>query len=188
MTKRAVISLGSNIDKERNLPAAIRLLAKMCTIISVSDIYETAPVGEPNGPPAGSKERLNFWNAAALVETDLSPNQLREQVLNRIEKKLDRVRTEDKNAPRTIDLDLTLYDDEILELDQDHHIPDPDLLKHVHVARPVAELIPQGLHPETGQSYEEIARNLENSIGDHEHIALMSVSEVDTRQLLSKNK
>ena len=136
---RIFVLLGSNIEKERNLPAAARLLTECCQVAAFSQVFETAPVG--------LEEQPHFLNAAALVETELSAVAFREKVLSRIERELGRVRTSDKNAPRTIDADIILFDQAVFDLDKDHHIPDPDLLKFPHVAMPVADLAPEMPHP-----------------------------------------
>jgi dihydroneopterin aldolase/2-amino-4-hydroxy-6-hydroxymethyldihydropteridine diphosphokinase len=151
---RAFISLGANIAPERNLPAAVRRLAARCRLLAVSPVYETAPVGKTDQP--------NFMNAAALIETELTAAALKSQVLQAIEQELERVRTADKNAPRTIDLDIALFNDEVLHIGP-RHIPDPDILRFVHVAQPLADLAPQQRHPETGQTLREIAGHLPQS-------------------------
>jgi 2-amino-4-hydroxy-6-hydroxymethyldihydropteridine diphosphokinase len=148
---RAFISLGSNIDKERNLPAAVRLLAERCRLVAVSTVYETLPAGLP--------EQANYLNAAVLVETELGPAELKEQILTRVEQDLDRVRTADRHAPRTIDVDLALFNDAVLEYDG-HQIPDPDLLKYPHAAVPIADIAPDLPHPETGEPMHVIASRL----------------------------
>ena len=153
-THRAFIALGSNIDSEHNMREAVRLLAERTRLIAVSPVYETAPVAKIDQP--------NFLNAAALVETDLSAAQLKAAVLQKIERTLGRVRTADKNAPRTIDLDITLFDDEVFEL-ENRHIPDPDLLHYPHIAIPMADLAQEFSHPETGQTLLEIATQLPDS-------------------------
>ena len=145
---RAYVLLGSNIDKERNLPAALRLLRQRCRVVAVSSVYETLPVGRTDQP--------TFFNAAALIETPLSPAALKWQVLRPIETQLGRVRTEDPNAPRTIDLDIVLFDDAVFELDGSP-IPDPAILQHPHVALPLAEIAPDYVHPVTGETLAEIA-------------------------------
>jgi 2-amino-4-hydroxy-6-hydroxymethyldihydropteridine diphosphokinase len=147
----AFISLGSNIDSEYNMREAVRRLSLRCRLLAVSPVYETAPVGKTDQP--------NFLNAAALVETSLAAPELKTQVLQAIEHELGRVRTADKNAPRTIDLDISLFNDEILDIGP-RHIPDPDILKFAHVAVPLADLAPELRHPETGQALGQIARNL----------------------------
>ena len=70
------------------------------------------------------------------------------------------MRTADKNAPRTIDADMILFNDEVFDLDETHHIPDPELLEFPHIAVPVAELAPDMTHPETGEKLSDIAARL----------------------------
>jgi 2-amino-4-hydroxy-6-hydroxymethyldihydropteridine diphosphokinase len=151
MSNRAVILLGSNVDKEQNLPMAALLLRRLCPVVAVSPVYETAPVGLTGQP--------DFLNAAMLIETDLDATALKETVLNPIEKELDRRRQSDKYAARTIDLDLVLFNDDVFTL-SNRRIPDPDLRRHLHVAIPVADLLPDTMHPETGETIGAIARRL----------------------------
>jgi 2-amino-4-hydroxy-6-hydroxymethyldihydropteridine diphosphokinase len=157
MPKRVFVSLGSNIEKERNLPEAIRLLAERCRLVAVSKVYETTPVGYDGQP--------SFLNAAVLIETSLDAAAFRQQILNQIEQQLNRVRTADKFAPRTIDADIILYDEDVLDLDAHHHIPDPDLLRFAYVAVPIADLDPGMRHPETGEGLGQIAQRLRNEAG-----------------------
>jgi dihydroneopterin aldolase/2-amino-4-hydroxy-6-hydroxymethyldihydropteridine diphosphokinase len=151
---RAFISLGSNIEPEQNLAEAVHRLAERCRLVAVSLVYETRPVGTTGQP--------NYLNAAVLIETELAAAELKAQVLQVIEEELGRARTEDKNAPRTIDLDISLFNDEVLEVGH-RHIPDPEILQFPHIARPLADLAPQVRHPETGQTLEEIAQRLSAS-------------------------
>ena len=125
MPNQVVIALGSNIEKEQNLPLSHCSCCKRCVdVTAVSPIYETEPVGLLNQP--------NFWNTAVLLQTDLTaqPN-LKQQLINTIETKLKRVRQADKNAPRTIDADIVLFNDAVFEYDggdgRFRLIPDPDL-------------------------------------------------------------
>jgi 2-amino-4-hydroxy-6-hydroxymethyldihydropteridine diphosphokinase len=119
--------------------------------LAVSPVYETQPVGLTEQP--------NFLNAAILVETELTASDLKSRVLQAIERELGRVRIADKNAPRTIDLDISLFNNEVLELGQ-RRIPDPEIPKFVHIAQPLADLAPEYLHPETGHSLRDIAESL----------------------------
>jgi 2-amino-4-hydroxy-6-hydroxymethyldihydropteridine diphosphokinase len=150
---RAFISLGSNIDKEANMPAAVGMLQELCYLVAVSTVYETLPMGLPDQP--------NFFNLAVLVETTLRPTELKSQVLDYIEQTLERVRTSNRNAPRTIDVDLTLFNEDVLDYNG-HHIPDPDLVRfaHVAVAVPIADIAPELHHPETGEKMKSIAVRL----------------------------
>jgi len=146
--------MGSNIDSQRNMQRAAQQLAAHCTLLALSPVYQTAPVGKTDQPP--------FLNAAAWIETDLSAAELKEQVLQPIEHALGRVRGTDKNAPRTIDLDITLFNDQVMQIGQ-RHIPDPELVQHAHIAIPLADLAPQYRHPETGQTLRQIADRLANT-------------------------
>ena len=148
---RAFIALGSNINGEQNLQEAVQRLAARVRLLAISPVYETPPVGKTDQP--------NFLNAAALIETDLPPAELKTQVLEAIEQELGRVRTEDKNAPRTMDLDIALFGDRVLDIGH-RHIPDPDILKYPHLALPLADLAPEQRHPETGETLREIAGRL----------------------------
>ena len=176
MANRIFVLLGSNIDKERNLPAAARLLAECCQVTAFSQVFETAPVG--------LEEQPHFLNAAALVETELSAELFREKILSRVEEALGRVRTPDKNAPRTIDADIILCGQTIFDLDADHRIPDPDLLKFPHVAVPIAELAPDMSHPETGEPLGTIAERLAREQARDHHADLRARVEIDLNVLL----
>ncbi len=135
----ALISFGSNVNPERNVPEALRALAAKTRILSVSPVYETPPVGREDAP--------RFLNGAVRIETDLSPEALEEKVLHLIERDLGRVRTEDPNAPRTIDLDLVFYGDRMLR----------DPAAYAFVAVPVADLEPDRVHPVGGKTLAELA-------------------------------
>ncbi|MAT99296.1 MAG: 2-amino-4-hydroxy-6-hydroxymethyldihydropteridine diphosphokinase [Anaerolineaceae bacterium] len=156
MPNQVVIALGSNIEKERNLPRAIELLRQMCIVTAVSPIYETEPVGLLNQP--------RFWNAAVLIQTDLTAGQIKQQIIGTIETKLKRVRQADKNAPRTIDADIVLFNNAVFAYDggdgRSRPIPDPDLSKFAHVAVPVADLLPDFPHPKTGELLGELAKRM----------------------------
>ncbi len=158
-TERVLITLGSNLEREHNLPAAVARLRHhpRLALRALSPVYESAPVGgAPNHP--------HYFNAAALVETDLTPSALRD-TLRAIERDLGRVRTADKHAPRTIDLDIALYGDQILTV-EDKHIPDPDISVFPHLALPLADIAPGWRHPQTGLTLREIAAGMSYSTGE----------------------
>ncbi len=135
-----IISLGSNVEKERYLPEAIRLLRRhrRIEVRKVSRFFESAPVGGPPGSP-------DFFNAAVVACTDLPPQELRQE-LRHIENVLGRQRTEDKNAPRTIDLDIAYYGDTQAEFDG-WQLPDPEAATAPHVAIPIADVAPSFVDP-----------------------------------------
>lgn len=153
MTHRAYLVLGSNIEKERNVPAALRRLAEHPDIrlVAVSSTYETLPIGSSDAP--------TFYNAALIVETPLDAHALKWTVLRPIEEALGRVRTSDPNAPRTIDLDIVLFDRDVFDLDG-NPIPDPDIERYPHVALALAEIDPTYVHPVTGKTLAEMAKNV----------------------------
>ncbi len=148
---RVFVALSSNIHPEENLLSATRLLTERCTLLAVSPVYETLPIGNLDQP--------NFLNAAVLLETPLAAADLKDQVLLDIEQQLGRVHTSDKHSPRTIALDIALYNTDILDIGS-CHIPDPDILKYAHLAVPLADLAPEYRHPETGQTLREIAEHV----------------------------
>jgi 2-amino-4-hydroxy-6-hydroxymethyldihydropteridine diphosphokinase len=169
---RAYLSLGSNIEPEKFLPAAVRELAALGRIAATSSVWESAPFGGESARPTGADKTLadkppvppgvpgqNFLNAAVLLETALSPAELY-QAIATIEERLGRVRDpHDKNAPRTIDVDLSLFNREVFEC-RGHRVPDPDLVKRPFVAVPLAELDPAYVHPLVERRLADIAAEL----------------------------
>ena len=151
VTNLAYLSLGSNIEPESNLPAAVKLLARFGYVRAVSSVWETEPVGLADQP--------NFLNAAVLLETALSAQALRDEAIAQIEESLGRVRTANKNAPRTIDIDIMLFNQDTLQIGQ-RHIPDPEILERPFVAIPLAEIAPDYVHPEIGRTLKQIAASL----------------------------
>ena len=135
---QACLLLGSNIRPERNLPLAVDLLQNRLTILQISSVWETCPVGA-----AGQ----NFLNAAVLVQTPLDQNTLKLHILTPLEAKMGRRHSADKNAARPIDLDIILFDRMIL---------DPTLWNFAHRAVPVAEIL-SDLCSEAGGPLKEAA-------------------------------
>jgi 2-amino-4-hydroxy-6-hydroxymethyldihydropteridine diphosphokinase len=153
MRRRALIALGSNIDPERNLPAAVVLLAAhpAIEVLAASAVYESPPLGRPGDPC--------FHNAALAVETSLSPAVLRAE-LRRIEAALGRVRSEDRYAPRSIDLDLVAYEGFAGEV-EGSRIPDPEIPRRAFLALPLAEVAPEWTDPTLGRSLADIAASVD---------------------------
>ncbi len=147
---RVYLGLGSNIDAATNLPKAVQQLKEYGRVIAVSRVWETKPIDCP-----GHQEF--FLNAAVLLETPLSADAVRLEAITAIETGLGRVRDPaNRNAPRTIDIDVALFNDEILQIEH-RPVPDPAILKMAYLAIPLAELDPNYRHPETGQTLAEIA-------------------------------
>ena len=153
---RALVSLGSNIDPWTNMPRAVELLAARIELTAVSSVYASAAQGQPESPP--------FLNAAVELVTDLPARQLKFDVLRPLEREMGRVRSADPNAPRQIDLDLSLYGDRVLTLAADGvEVPDPVLASTAHIILPLAEIAGDLRHPESGERLTDLARRCAGS-------------------------
>jgi 2-amino-4-hydroxy-6-hydroxymethyldihydropteridine diphosphokinase len=103
---RVVVGLGSNINPDRNLAEAQMQMAEKFRIVAMSPIVETAPVGYTNQP--------NFKNGTVLLETPLSRENV-QGVLKRIETNLGRERGVNRYGPRTIDLDVVVWNGRVVD-------------------------------------------------------------------------
>jgi len=142
----AYLCLGSNIEPAANIRSAVRMLREQAKLGSLSTCWETEAFRGEHTTIAP-----NFLNAAACIHTPFGAAELKEHLLAPIERALGRVRTTDKYAPRTIDLDITLYDDQVL---------DPELWQRVYLAVTFSELLPNLRHPETGETLANAAQRL----------------------------
>ncbi|NMM64791.1 2-amino-4-hydroxy-6-hydroxymethyldihydropteridine diphosphokinase [Clostridium sp. P21] len=136
---KAYIAIGSNVgNKENNLLSAISLINESndIKVTKVSEFYVTKPVGYVN--------QDDFLNGAIEVKTLLSPKDLMEFLLKK-EKDLKRERII-KWGPRTIDLDILLYDN-LVTCDEDIIIPHPRMEERLFVLKPLADIAPYAVHP-----------------------------------------
>ena len=151
----AYIGLGSNMgDKVANLKKAVLELGKVPgnKVLAVSSFYKTEPVG--------GVEQDWFVNAAAEIETSLTPRELLNKLLY-IEKNLGRVRDE-KWGPRVIDLDILLYDDLVMN-EEGLSIPHPYLHERGFVLVPLAEIALKVIHPKFKKSISELMRGIHDN-------------------------
>jgi 2-amino-4-hydroxy-6-hydroxymethyldihydropteridine diphosphokinase len=144
----AFVSAGSNIDPERNIREALHRLAGRVKVTAISTVYQTPAMARPADPP--------FYNCVARIETPLPPLELKRGVLNEIENELGRRRGADKCAPRTIDLDLLLYDDLVLD-SPELRLPDGDILARPFLVLCLHELAPELGPPGSGASLAQAA-------------------------------
>jgi len=151
--KRNVVflSLGSNIAPEKNVVDAIQLLRRHTNVLALSSVYRTAPQGDAHQDA--------FINMAVKLHTLREPLEFKTQVIDRIESRLRRTRDpNNKNAPRTIDIDIALWNDEAFEFgDRPWVVPDPDIAGFAHVAIPLADIAADYCHPTQGKTLSEIA-------------------------------
>ena len=130
----AYVALGANLgDPAATVRAAFAALANLpeSRVARSSSLYRTAPVGITEQP--------EFVNAVAELETALAPEALLDQLLE-IEQRFGRIRAE-RNGPRTLDLDLLLYDNQVVELPR-LTLPHPRLHLRAFVLQPLAEIAP----------------------------------------------
>ncbi len=141
---QAYLIIGSNIDPELNIPEAIRHLARHpnLTLQKISSVWRTRSVGSRTN---------DFLNAAIFLITHLEENELKQKVLSSIEEKMGRVRSEDKFAPRIIDLDIVIFNDRIV---------DENLFRYDYLILPFSELLPDLVSPIQGISMKILAATI----------------------------
>jgi 2-amino-4-hydroxy-6-hydroxymethyldihydropteridine diphosphokinase len=140
----AYVGLGSNLgDRERLIRDAAELIGAQ----RLSSIIETEPWGYENQPA--------FLNAAAELDTSLTPRRLLDHLLD-VERRLGRERIGHRWGPRTIDLDLLLYGEEVVD-EPGLVVPHPRLVEREFALRPLAELVPEQKIPGSGTVQDVLA-------------------------------
>jgi len=149
---RIYISLGSNINREANTRAGVGALRQQYGSLLLSSVYESEAVGF---------EGDSFYNMVIALETDDDVFSVA-STLRAIEEANGRDRSSPKFSSRTLDLDLLLYDERILN-EQGLQLPRDEILTRAFVLLPLSELAPDLCHPETGVSYGELWQAFDKS-------------------------
>ena len=148
---RVAVALGSNLGERRgHLEYAIAALRRDLTSLTASSFIETEPAGVEPGQPL-------YLNAAIVGMTQLSPRELLDRLLG-IERERGRERPY-AMAPRTLDLDLILYDGEVVD-EPGLSIPHPRFREREFVLAPLAEIAPEMVDPVTGRTVKELYSEL----------------------------
>ncbi len=164
----AFLSLGSNVgDRAAILAKAIEAIAahpdiSLSIAKDVASLYETAPVGGPEGQP-------RFLNTATRLRTHRAPHDLLRLLLE-TEATLGRARNE-RWGPRALDLDLLLFDDAVIE-SPDLTVPHPRMHLRRFVLEPLAEIAPDIVHPVMRQTVQQLVHQAKTASSDGEVVRI----------------
>ena len=135
------LGLGSNQDATAHMRLALAELARRFTLVAVSPVYLNKAVGFAGG---------DFLNAVACVSTTMTPQEVCDQ-LEEIHDLAGRHRGEERFASRTLDIDLLLYDNQVID-EPRVMVPRPDILDYSFVLKPLSDIAPDLRHPVTGRT------------------------------------
>ncbi len=142
---QAWLSIGSNIDREKNIRGAVSSLRAAFGELVLSSVYESNAVGFDGDP---------FYNMVVGLDAERSVKSLN-RCFCEIEEKYGRVRGGKQFSSRTLDIDLLLYGDEVIDEDG-IEIPRSEIMQYAFVLRPLAEVIGQMKHPVSGCTYQRL--------------------------------
>lgn len=170
---RAFLGVGSNIRPEENILALVRVLLALPTteIIDISTFYRTPPMSAPGEPSGHRDQDSDYLNGVLEIGTTLGPEAL-QKVLEGVELGLGRVRTEDKFAPRSMDIDILLYlpgqESSIDGQKQSVETPPPhpEIFTRAFVAIPLAEIAPDLILPPDDTPMDQVVGRFSGPGGD----------------------
>lgn len=140
-----LLSLGSNVEREKHLQACVNALKAQFEVSAISSVYESEAVGF---------EGDNFYNMAVALDTQLTVGQLQQQ-LQKIEDDNGRVRQGARFSSRTLDIDILTYDQLTGDVDG-VDLPRAEILDNAFVLWPMAEIAADKLHPVLNKSYADL--------------------------------
>lgn len=142
---RVFVGIGSNIERETNIRAAVAALRRRFGTLELSRVYRNRPIGF---------EGEDFYNLVAAFDTDEPPEAVT-AILHGIEQQHGRARGPSRYAPRSLDLDLLLYG-ELVRDDEALRLPRREIEEYACVLRPLAELAPALRHPRSGETFAQM--------------------------------
>jgi len=142
---RVYVSIGSNQQARRYVPAALVAIKSEFSPVAISPVYESVAVGF---------DGENFLNLVVGFDTGLSLSELAGK-LDQIERSCGRKRGEERFTSRTMDLDLLIYGD-LLRHDEEYGIPRDEIVRYAFVLKPLSRLAPDFVHPELGLSFSRL--------------------------------
>ena len=142
---RVYLSIGSNIDREKNIRGALQELDSEFGPLTCSNVYETEAIGF---------EGDAFYNLVVGFDSDKTVDALKAE-FDRIEKRYGRTAESRRFAPRTLDLDLLLYGD-MVDTSGKHDIPRKEISEYAFVLLPLSEIAADLAHPETGEHFADM--------------------------------
>lgn len=143
------VSIGSNIDRKKNIREAVRELTTHYGALRLSPVYECKAYGF---------DGENFYNLVVSFDTSESVDQIKKRLVQ-IEDRCGRTRAENRFSSRTLDLDLLLYG-ETIHHDERVRLPHPDIERYAFVLGPLADIAPTQRHPQTGLTYGQMWKQL----------------------------
>lgn len=142
---RAWLSLGSNVDRERNIRSAVRALEERFGKLVISTVYESEAIGFDSDP---------FYNLVVGIEIELPVERVQE-ILHEVEAAHGRQRHQEKFVARTLDIDLLTYGDQLVHSGR-LKLPRDEIVRYAFVLKPLSEVAGDECHPGTGKCYREL--------------------------------
>lgn len=146
------ISLGSNIDREVLTRAGVMSLRRHFGEVILSSVYKSEAVGF---------DGEDFYNMVIALQTDIDVHQV-SKILHQIEDEFGRDRSGPRFSSRTLDLDLLLYDDLVLD-EEKLQVPRDEILERAFVLWPLAEIAPDLMHPQIQKTYAELWQSFDKN-------------------------